>query len=301
MPGINYFQVVGAIINDAVKAIAAQRGVPQDEIHAKIKEYLERNSREWRTGRQPDIPYQDPLCRLAYLYHNVPVNANIIQRIFEYDSELSSHFDSVHDKKSDVSICVFGGGPGPELLDIAKWAGVRGRRLRTALSFLLLDHVREWAEDWLALKRCVRQRCGSGVEISGDFLPIDITDRGHFATLGRVFTQDIYVLSYVLSEIFENRKVAALRHFVTDMATHAPPGAKFLFVDRDEPKWQCEVANLCRDANMSLSKFQKSVGSMDADEDKESLGGVYSAMDPRKPRLTWDAFWAVGTTRSATP
>ena len=134
--------------------------------------------------------------------------------------------------------------------------------------------------------------------VSKGFCPFDITSTKNFGNLGDVFGQDFYILSYVVSEIFDY--APDLRKTVAKMAEKAPPGSKFLFVERGEDRWVREIELLSKEAGLSISDMKRTETSMDTDEEKRDLGQIY--FDVRQlhgknydPRITWKAFWAVGT------
>lgn len=303
MPCIKHFQILGNVIESHVETIARQRGVCLAEAYDEVIQHLKNNSAQWRSGEPPLIPYQNPLCRIAYLYGTAPVNANLIEHVFEEDTELAHYVEVLQNEKGQVSVCAFGGGPGTELLGIAKWIENRCFPAQIALEFLLLDRVNEWLDSWLAIKRQIelrfRENLGANrnnwpLTITGSFSTIDITNTTDFGNLVTVFDQDIYVLSYVVSEIFGN--VQNLRSFATYMAEYAPSGARFLFVDRKEPRWKTEVSNLAAEAGITLSAFHDAFSNMSTDEQKTDLGRIYDALHEKwEPRVTWNAFWVVGT------
>ena len=65
----------------------------------------------------------------------------------------------------------------------------------------------------MCLSRQSRNGCGSGClsnrwpfTISKTFLPFDMTQIDQFANLHQVFTHDLYVMNYVLSEVFSDNE-----------------------------------------------------------------------------------------------
>jgi hypothetical protein len=87
MPCTNYFQIVGDVIAGSIDSIAQSRHISYESAHEEVLKYLISNSAQWNSGRQPEIHYKDPLCRLAYLYGIVPVN-ELISKFRSY-SKLS--------------------------------------------------------------------------------------------------------------------------------------------------------------------------------------------------------------------
>jgi len=84
------------------------------------------------------------------------------------------------------------------------------------------------------------------------------------------------------------------------MVEKAPPGSKFLFVERRENRWVKEIVSLSEEAGISISPLKKTTTSMDTDEEKRDLGQIYFDVKnilgrSYDPRITWKAFWTVGT------
>jgi len=262
-------------------------------------------SNEWMSGKQPDIPYNDPLCRMAYLYSTVPVNANLVEYVFEHDHELESYLDDIQAKNGRVSICAFGAGPGTELLGLAK--RIENRRLDDpiTLNFVLLDQVNEWQESLIAIQRCIDSRFREKISINQRQWPlilsvhsstIDITDMSNFGNLGNLFGQDIHILSYILSEVFD--EVQKLRNNITKMAEYASDEARFLFIERNQPGWKKEIKDMATQANITLSEFHDTKAYMGLDEQRAHLGKLFEDVG-RSPRANWDAFWVVGTKKQS--
>lgn len=302
MPSIKYFQVAGKVLEANVTSIMQRQNRTRKNVCDQVVSYLQTNSAQWTSGQQPSINYLDPLCRIAYLYGIVPANANLIQHVFEVEQELADFILARQTANGQVGVCAFGGGPGNELLGMVKWIETKQFDQQIVLEFLLLDRVREWIDSWQAIQRQVlshfRTSYGTNrakwpLVISGSFSSVDITDTSSFANLGNLFGQDIYILSYVVSEIFD--QAVQLREFAAEMAKHAPRGSKFVFIDRNEERWKDEVRTLASEMHIDLADFRAELGTMDPyTEDKIDLGQIFADVG-RNPRVSWNAFWVVGT------
>jgi len=82
---------------------------------------------QWFAGEAPTIAYDDPLCRWAYMYAHAPAQANLFHNVLVEAVRQSRHFGRKLIQE-EVSMVVFGGGPGTELLGLAKYyLGLTGR------------------------------------------------------------------------------------------------------------------------------------------------------------------------------
>ena len=317
MTYIKYFEIVGRVIESNIESISESisrdRDISYEEARMEVIDsiigHLANNTHEWSSGCQPNIRYEDPLCRIAYLYRIVPVNANLLEFVFEKDAKIEVYLDEVQKENGEVNICVFGGRPGTELLGLAKRTEMRRIEHQIVLNFLLLDQVNEWVESWRAIRKEIdskfrnninQNRNGWPLTTSGDSCAIDITNIDNFGNWGAVFGQDIYIFSYIISEVFDD--YPQLKNFITKMAAQSPKGAKFLFIDRIEQRWKNVIIDLAENAGIALSEFhdtRSSMGVASPKEEKTDLGQIYVDVLERYPkgypRLNWNAFWVVGT------
>ena len=120
-PYVRYFQIVHDVIEENIASLMERSGKSRKEVCDAIGAQFDHCLEEWFSNREPNLNYQNPLCRLAYLYGVAPATASIVEEAFAQDSELKAYFDKVlKDRGNSVSICAFGGGPGTELLGICK-------------------------------------------------------------------------------------------------------------------------------------------------------------------------------------
>jgi hypothetical protein len=153
----------------------------------------------------------------------------------------------IQSEKNRVTICAFGGGPGTELLGLAKeiekrrWNDELDRQIW--LNYRILDRINEWQDSWTAISEQIEHRLegpfGSNRNnwpfvLQGTHSMIDITDLNNFGKWGNLFGQDIHVLSYIVSEVFDDAE--KLQKFITEMVNYAPIGSKFVFIERTEDR-----------------------------------------------------------------
>lgn len=299
---MNYFETVLGALNALIEGICNHRNVSRSVAMRMAAAHLQTMRDEWFSGLTPNIAYEDPLCRFAYLYCHTAVNANLCEYCIRKTPDLCEHIDHVLDDTGELRLCAFGGGPGTELLALAKHlCKTRIGKLQGDISFTLLDIVEEWCESWNALevniKDRLREQFGTRnhwpFTISKTFLPFDMTQVDQYANLHHVFTHDLYVLNYVLSEVFADNE--AFGRLITRMSEVAPAGAKFLIVDRSQDPMIDWARQHLTTAGLEVGEIKTTNTTMDHDEQSSTLF-EFQQLIGRQPRVQWQgAFWVVGT------
>ena len=89
-----YIELVRKIIELGVEFHAARQGRTKKQILKRIRKHIDSTSGEYRKS-QPKIDYEDALCRLGYLYRNVPANATLFRHVLTESDEVSGE---IHEK-----------------------------------------------------------------------------------------------------------------------------------------------------------------------------------------------------------
>jgi hypothetical protein len=264
---------------------------------------------QWFSGEAPQIAYHDPICRLSYLFCHTAVNANLCEVAIRNSPDLVAFIRQKMDTEQELRVCAFGGGPGTELLALAKHlTKTRPNGPLARLSFTLLDRVPEWSETWTALEAQINAELrASGVpfaqwpfSISKAFVPYDMTQVANYANMPHLFQQDLYVMNYVVSEIVGDH--ANFQAVLQTAARSSPSGCKFLVIDRDQESVKTSARNLLTAAGLNVSESRRTVDNMDGDEQSGALD-PYIRVIGRRPRVQWGsnanqrggAFWMIGT------
>src|ERR1700719_3254923 len=113
-----YIDIVKAVLEEAAELYASNSGMTMPEVLESIKDHIDNTSREHRKD-EPDIEYNDALCRLGYLYRHAPANATLFERVLAESGQLRTKLRAA--KQGSIHICSVGGGPGTELLGLAKY------------------------------------------------------------------------------------------------------------------------------------------------------------------------------------
>lgn len=301
---INYFQTIKVALDATIAGICQHRGVTREVALQMAGAHLRNMSSQWRTGNTPTIAYGDPLCRFAYLYCHTAVNANICENFISSHDPTKRHILQRLNEAEELKICAFGGGPGTELLAMTKLLGIQHQlqRINThpEVNFTLLDNIPEWAESWNALESAIKkkfaedygQRRNWPFTTSKSFQPFDMTRVEQYANLIQLFVHDLYILNYVVSEIFSNHE--ALGSLINRMSEHAPAGARFVIIDRNQVNVVEWSRNLLLTAGLNEESFQESSTHMDRLEQSSALG-EYIQQVGWNPRVSWNgAFCLIG-------
>jgi Putative SAM-dependent methyltransferase len=299
---ITFFELLNTVIEKETDFISNQLEIPIDAVYELILDEAERNQVEWFSDRVPNLNYQDPACRLAYLYIVAAANASTFQHVLESNEDLHNYVLKIAKERHEVKICAFGAGPGTELMAMAKFFEQQKLGVSVSVDFQLLDKVQEWASSWYGIRDQVNEsfkhlhganRSTWPMIPSGNFLACDVTELDRFSYLGDVWKQDIYVLNFLLSEIFHDDP--GLRSFLSQVAKFAPTGARFVFIERRGYRWQQHIQNIAKESGLVLSKFIESPNGRLVGEDATKLGQIYDAIqERRKPRLTWNVVYSIG-------
>lgn len=302
---IRYSQIVGEIVNLEVDQIANQMGASRKEVVDGVLAHALNISRQHYENHEPDIPYIDSLCRIAYLYHEVPVNAFVIETIFSQDPNLRRHLETLRRNNNQLRLCTLGGGPGTDVLGLAKYIEKNPFASRIVLNPLLTDRVGDWQANWSVLFNQNQKRLETKygqqspqsplVVEPGKFHAVDVEDLASVTGAPEIFDQDIYIVSYLLSHVFQDFDQPS--PFSTELVQKAKVGTKFIFVDRNESRWLTAATKLATGAGLSATEaIEAESGSVSSDEDLTHLEQIYDELGARMtPRLRWKVFWMVGS------
>src|ERR1043166_422457 len=113
-----YFEAIKRILLLNIQEIANSRRMTVKQAIETAARHLSSMSEQWFAGKKPTIAYDDPVCRWAYMYAHAAVNANIFERVLDRCKQHQKFSDKLSEE--EFSVLIFGGGPGTELLGLAK-------------------------------------------------------------------------------------------------------------------------------------------------------------------------------------
>jgi hypothetical protein len=240
----------------------------------------------------------------------VPANANLIKYIFQNEDVIKQAINAAQETDGESRICVFGAGPGTELLGLAKYFEVEVSEQQSA-NFLLIDKEGGWNISWEALRRHVDRRFRKvygrkrdyPVVITSNSCTMDFMEEKRYGDINQVYDSHFVILCFVLSEIFDDPPPVKFKELISSMVKCAPKGGKFVFIDRGG--FYSKFGLLCEKLVKSLglrlirkitTNTKKSTGLMDEDEDPKDMGDLYNELTEKghSSKSSWDAFYVVG-------
>lgn len=296
---IHFFQTLDAVLTQGISDICNVYRISEAEAVEKVQAFLAENSTQYFSDGTK-LQYDDPLCRIAYLYAYVAAHANLIDNACYGLKALRTFLASKLENNEEIHICSFGGGPGSELLGFVKFFARAAEGDDTVdVHFTLVDSITEWDETWQALvngiEATLRPIYGDSrrhwpVVIHRSFLPLNLTQVNNFRNLPTRFNGiELYVFNHTVSELLAHKD--GFEEVFDYSVSHAQIGAYFLFIDRNQSQVYDWVSDLIeRHEALTVVGQRTESTHMDRDEQKEDLGKWFVLMN-RHPKLTWNAFF----------
>lgn len=295
---INYYKVLQSVLSQTRDVICRTYDISRDDAFIKSELFIKKNSEQWRLPN-PDIQYEDPFCRIAYLYMNVVIHANLMEIGLDSFHELRNLIRELITKGEEVRFCALGGGPGSELLGLVKFIQSKNYKHTSYLDFTLVDRVREWDESWHSLKIGVDEQLKEeyGTDrskwasvISRSFLPLDVTKPEDFQDFATRFNgNNIFICCYLVSEI--KGSIDKFEKTLNLLTARASEGAFILFIDRNERKVRETIQHLI-EVNPQLTMIRSFQERGKLEKDFQNLGEWYINI-PSLPRQTWLTYFAL--------
>jgi hypothetical protein len=289
-------KVVEITLSNNRDVISRALGLSNEEVYKRVAAYIEHNSDQWQEHR-PNINYADPICRLAYIYMNVPIHSYLIEHCLE---QVSITINEVLDKEfgQEINICAVGGGPGSELVGLTSFLFKAKKSKKYHLDFLLVDLIKEWDESWHTLKQSINdyqrsieiERSRWPVIINRSFIPLNALSKKDFEGFPiRLNGINLYFFSYVFSEL--RYDVEAFQKTFSYISSMSKSGTLFFFIDRSQTEVKNGLENLLHHAGLKiLHEVPHLSGSVNFQLDL--LKEWYLNLE-RLPRRTYKAFFVL--------
>ena len=234
-----YFRLLRPVIEDAIALQVSTTGKSQGYVLEQIYNRItETSAQYWQD--EPQIPYEDPHCRIGYLYRQATANATAFKRVLDYSSEARAILSQAAQNK--LNILSMGGRPGTELLGLVKYflrdlENLPPRRI----DFTVIDSIYQWSDTWQQLANATEDEFRSilaqdGVEsttIAPKFLPFDVFDHSQYQSLaGQCRAADLVVFNYLFSE--NKTRLPEAMMAIEQLANLTSNGCLFIVIDRLE-------------------------------------------------------------------
>ena len=289
-----YIELVRRIIEDAVDLHAEVSGQETEEVLAQIRSHIGKTSHEYRRD-EPDIRYEDPLCRLGYLYMNAPVNATLFEKVLIESDDLRRKIQDAG--RGILNICSMGGGPGTELLGITKFF-LQHQRIAPPrkIGFTVIDNVQEWSDTWIQLAEASEEELRASLVLDGielptiadHFLAFDVLDSTNYENFLVHFSKiDMVVFNYLFSE--NKTRLEAAQPALEHLAKITNEDCPFVVIDRLEnnPSFSDRVVSLFKSAFGVEVHLQTFAGTLDTDEQVSEMGNMLIESLGYSPRITF--------------
>lgn len=273
-----YFEIVRKVLDESIEAYAAKTGLTVQDVLGQARGHVNRTQRQHRCD-EADIDYNDPLCRLGYLQRHAAANATLFEKALLGTPELGQKICRA--AGGVLRVCAVGGGPGTELLGLAKYLRHRPRSMPRRIAFTVLDKVPHWGETWQLLADTVEiflrsATTNGGAElpaIAPMFYPLDVLDAGSYRDYAVLFRSvDVVVFNYLFSE--NKTRLDAAKEAVRHLAAACPAGCVFVVIDRLEnnPAFGERVREMFEEVFRSRVAVQHFDGTLDSDEQTSEMG-----------------------------
>ena len=301
---IQIFKLIGSVLDQSVSSWMLNTGLPLENFVCDVEKAIRHMGREYFSRKRPEIRFDGLPYRTAYLYQYASANAFAVETLLNDDSNHQRLISGLLRSKQRISMCCLGGGPGSEIIGMAKWI-MQQQAATTELEVCVTDIFPQWKYQWEFVRDTLNTTFLTGGTVSEKRLPL-VTSRGvatvdvinpasaRLPVLRRAF--DLFVVSYVVSHIYTSEGLSQFGAFIRSVIDSAPKGSKFLFIDRNEREWDKSVTTLLDHPGIEISGtyFSSSDSPGDPREEKSDLGVLYEHLNVF-PRLSWNIFWVVGT------
>ena len=234
-----YIEIVRQVVETHVSTYANDKDLAEAQVLRQIRGHINRMSNEYFGDGDPNIDYKDVLCRLGYLYRYAPAHANLFEHVLDASDEFSVR--RLYADQWVLNIVAVGGGPGTELLGIAKHLARRARWMPRRVDFTVLDKVHQWSSLWKQIADVVEAHVYSSLRenevqppvFAPSFLPFDVFNEEYYESHEYQFKQaDIVVFNYIFSE--NKSRLQEAPSAVKRLLEFTPPGCVFVVIDRLE-------------------------------------------------------------------
>ena len=300
---MKYIKLIRRFVKESVELYATENQLSIDSVLPQVRNYINAFSNEYKKDK-PQIQYDDPLCQIAYVYKYVMANATMFERVLIGPGGLATKVTAA--QESVLNICSLGGGPGTELMGVARYLLDRPDRSPARISFTTMDSVFQWKDPGQRIADLIGNELYSSwgdiypqpptqpPTISWEFDTFDLFDVcPSESSTSRLAKADIIVLNYVLSE--NKNRLNQLAHVVNQLAQITSSGCVFAVIDQMDyqKQFKRDIAQLFESVfdakKVNVTDFD---GVLDGKNQTSEMGECFiTALG--LPRVKLTAFWFV--------
>ena len=303
-PSLNCFEAVGSVLDRLCSIEKERQRIDLTALGEKVSLGLETIKSQYRINKPPLIPFEDPIYRMAYLYWAAGINALAMENVLQTDNDLQEWLAQRLKKRGYLNVCSIGGGPGSEILGLAKWIE-RTFADPVELNCHITDKVPEWGETALTLIGEINQKASStsqqsrslpSLRIKGTFAEVDVQCWEHLQRIKNGKGYDLIIISYLFSHLFSRPQLSKFNAFMDKVVSGAHTESRFIAVERDANSeyWKSRVRKMAEFAKLQLSDFKQiPFPKGDEIENEANLGCLYKVIG-NCTGTSRNAFWVVG-------
>lgn len=279
---------LSAMIEDIAKREKTKTKVALE----KCESFMSTLSEQYYSGTAPALAYEDPFCRWAYVFSHVAANADLLVHALKNFAAKDSNFKAALSEE-ELKVCIIGGGPGSELLALAKYYCTDRPDEQVSVSLSQIDRVGAWSENVQVLKHSLhaqlKEKYGKKKNwpllIDTNLMPLDVSKKKSLEHLAHTFEFDLAIMSYVISEIFD---FEAFKPILTAIKQGKGKNRYVLITDRSDKRTKENIDLTINFLGATVvTQFQKR-SNLDGDEQTRVLKEAFPSIS-RSPRVTWDS------------
>lgn len=281
---MNCFAVMKDIVDATANEVFGHTDLTEEEgriVHA----HLAAMSADWSGGRAPNLA--DAARRFGYTYCYAGAHAHLCEVVMRGCQDLRRLVTNKVRSQQPLRVCIFGGGPGTEIVSLAKFLS-RRVAMEDALDveILILDREAAWEQNINISTAAVAEALtneGFEITLTTQFLEFDVCNQPG-SILAQVLGRDLYIFNHVISEVFNRSQ--EIEPLVASICEAMPAGAVFLIADREQNAIVDIVIGLMERTGLEVASF-RGIRRMDYEEDCNALRDAYFPRINWRPRVKW--------------
>lgn len=297
---MNCFETVKAVLDRSVTELLNVEALTPEQGQA-VGAQLELISHEWRLGGAPN--FHDALCRFGYIYCYVAAHAHLTEMACNASQEIRRLVREKVTKNEPMRVCLFGGGPGTEVLGLAKFLSMRvaGEEESITVDVLVLDRQPAWRENLDLMVQVVHEEfaeSGVAITLNVEFREFDFASPGPH-DLRTILDRDLYIFNHAISEFAGDAQY--IDALVVAIADRMAPGSILLILDREQNAILARAREMVRIAGLQESA-RTGIRNLENDEQCAVVRDAYMGLIGRHPRVKFGelrmdqgAFWVTGS------